>query len=298
MSKLWNAITVGAFDGVHLGHQEIINRLRSKAEEISAQSTIVTIWPHPSHVIGTKPLRLINSLEEKKFLLKKSGVDNIIVLPFTYDFSRIDSATFIREFLIKQFGMKYFLVGYNHHFGNDRLGDINTIKQYGRQLGFEVEKAGPVEVNGEKISSTKIRQAILEGNIRSANGFLGYNFFLSGIVNRGQMLGRTIGFPTANIQIDYDYKLHPRDGVYAVKVELNNTLYNGMLNIGHRPTVNTDKLLKTIEAHILDFDRDIYDHSIKVHFVARIRDEIRFDSIENLKQQLTKDKLQAKNLLI
>lgn len=298
MRKVWSAITVGAFDGVHLGHQGIISRLRSKAEELAIQSTIVTIWPHPSHVIGTKPLRLINTLEEKKFLLSKTGVDNIIVLPFTHDFSRIESAAFIREFLINQFGMKYFLVGYNHHFGSDRLGDINIIRQFGQQLGFEVEKAGPVEVNGEKISSTKIRQAILEGNIYTANTFLGYNFCLSGIVNRGQMLGRTIGFPTANIQIDYDYKLIPRDGVYAVKVELNNTLYNGMLNIGHRPTVNTDKLLKTIEAHILDFDSDIYGHTIKVHFVERIRDEIRFDSLDNLKKQLAQDKLHAKKLLI
>jgi riboflavin kinase/FMN adenylyltransferase len=286
-------ITVGAFDGVHRGHQAILKRLVNKAKEISAEPLVVSFWPHPSHVIGSKPLRLINTLEEKKYLIRSHGIDKLEIIPFTPDFSKLSALNFIKTYLIEQFSMKYFLVGYNHHFGNDRLGDINIIKQYGRELDFDVEKAGPVEINEEKISSTKIRQAITEGNVELANSYLGYPFFLSGIVSRGRMLGRTIGFPTANIQIDYDYKLLPRDGVYAVKVELDKKIYDGMLNIGHRPTVNSDKLLKTIEAHIIDFDEDIYGHPITVHFEKRIRDEIKFPDLDSLKKQLANDKLQV-----
>lgn len=295
--KTETVVTVGAFDGVHLGHHSILHRLINKAKEISAEPMVVSFWPHPSHIIGSKPLRLINTLEEKKFLIQKFGVEKIVIIPFTHEFSNINALKFIKDYLIGQFGMKYFLVGYNHHFGNDRLGDFNLLKQYGHELGFEVEKAGPVEIKGEKISSTKIRQAIAEGNVTLANTFLGYNYFLSGTVARGQMLGRTLGYPTANIQTDYDYKLLPHDGVYAVRVELDGKIYNAMLNIGHRPTVNTDKLLKTIEAHIIGFDRDIYGQSMKVHFVKRIRDEIKFTSLDSLKMQLANDKIQALNFL-
>lgn len=290
-------VTVGAFDGVHRGHQAILRRLVSKAKEISAEPLVVSFWPHPSHVIGSKPLRLINTLEEKKHLIGSHGIEKLVIIPFTPDFSKLSALDFIKNYLIGQFSMKYFLVGYNHHFGNDRLGDINVLKQYGKELGFEVEKAGPVEIGDEKISSTKIRQALLDGNVELANSYLGYTFFLNGIVSRGQMLGRTIGYPTANIQIDYDYKLLPHDGVYAVKVEIEGKYYKGMLNIGHRPTVNTDKLLKTIEAHIIDFDQDIYGHQITVHFVKRIRDEIKFPDLDSLKAQLANDKLQVINFL-
>ncbi len=290
-------VTVGAFDGVHRGHQAILHRLVSKGREISAHPVVVSFWPHPSHVIGSKPLRLINTLEEKKQLIRSHGIEKLVIIPFTPDFSQLSALGFIKNYLIEQFSMKYFLVGYNHHFGNDRLGDINIIKQYGKELGFEVEKAGSVEIGDEKISSTKIRQALTEGNVELANTYLGYTFFLSGIVSRGQMLGRTIGFPTANVQIDYDYKLLPRDGVYAVNVEIEGKFYKGMLNIGHRPTVNTDKLLKTIEAHIIDFDQDIYGHQITIHFVKRVRDEIKFPNLDSLKSQLANDKLQVINFL-
>lgn len=289
-------ITVGAFDGVHLGHREILHKLKNKAKELSLQTVVVTFWPHPSHVIG-KPLILINTLEEKRNLIKAQGIDEIIILPFTHEFSKINSHSFIKEYLIDQFGMKYFLIGYNHHFGSDRQGDIHVIRQYGHQYGFEVEKASPVEVEGEKISSTKIRHLLLEGKIETANLYLGYTYYLTGNVVKGQMLGRTIGFPTANIQVE-EYKLIPKDGVYAVKVRVSGKEYPGMLNIGHRPTVNKGAPKKTIEVHLLDFNSDIYDCTVEVEFIKRLRDEVKFPNLEELKNQLSKDMIQVKEILL
>ena len=287
-------VTVGAFDGVHRGHKEILSRLIKKAEEMNVTSLVVTFWPHPSHIIGHKPLRLINTLDEKKALIEAHGVEKVVVLPFTHEFAKINSLSFIRDYLIDQFKMKYFLLGYNHHFGSDRQGDFNVIKEYGMHYGFDVEKAVPVEINGEKISSTKIRHAISEGNIELANLYLGYNYFITGIIVEGQMLGRTIGFPTANVNIQEEHKLLPKDGVYAVKVEISGKIYSGMLNIGHRPTVNKEKNLKTIEVHILDFNEDIYNQNIKVGFFSRIRDETKFAGIEILKEQLMNDMLRTR----
>ncbi|HEX3009444.1 MAG TPA: riboflavin biosynthesis protein RibF [Bacteroidales bacterium] len=292
-----SVITVGAFDGVHRGHQDILARLKAKAKELSATSLVITFWPHPSHVLGSKPLKLINTLDEKKGLIQQSGVDKVIVIPFTLEFSRMDSFTFIKEYLIEQFGMKFFLLGYNHHFGSDRQNDIHVIKEFGIQHGFEAIKADPVEISGEKVSSTKIRHALAEGNIELANSFLGYQFFITGNVGRGQMLGRTIGFPTANIAVGDEHKLIPKDGVYAVRTEINGTMFNGMLNIGHRPTVNKDKLHKTIEVNIFDFDSDIYDEPVSVFFVKRIRDEVKFNGIESLRMQLANDRIRALEIL-
>lgn len=297
-SKLSNSfITVGAFDGVHRGHQEILQKLRSKALELSGKAVVVTFWPHPSHILGNKPLMLINTLEEKKKLIHSFGIDQVIVLPFTHEFSRINSHDFIKNYLIEQFGMKYFLVGYNHHFGSDRQNDIHVIKHYGQQYGFDVEKASPIEVEGERISSTKIRHALTEGRIEVANQYLGYNYYLSGKVMKGQMLGRTIGFPTANIGVEEQFKLIPKDGVYAANVKIGEHSLTGMLNIGHRPTVNKDAMHKTIEVHILDFDQDIYDKDIKVEFTHRLRDEVKFKDLGELKNQLTRDMQQVRKLL-
>lgn len=289
-------VTVGAFDGVHLGHQEILHRLTSKARELAAESLVITFWPHPSHVLG-RPLKLINTLEEKKQLLLARGIDHLEVLPFTHEFAKMDSAAFIKEYLIDRFHMKFLLLGYNHHFGSDRQGDINVIKEIGHKYGFKAEKAGPVEIKGEKISSSKIRHALAEGHLDTANEFLGYDFFLNGTVVRGQELGRTIGFPTANIGIDDENKLLPRDGVYAVRVKIKNNTLKGMLNIGYRPTVNREKHHKTIEVHILDFEDDIYGQPIRVSFIKRIRDEIKFSGIENLKSQLENDKIRVMDYL-
>jgi riboflavin kinase/FMN adenylyltransferase len=188
-------------------------------------------------------------------------------------------------------------LGYNHHFGSDRQGDINVIKEFGHKLGFEAEKAGPIEMNGEKVSSSKIRHALSEGHLDLANNFLGYEYFLRGTVGRGQELGRTIGFPTANIEVDDETKLLPRDGVYAVKVKINAKIFKGMLNIGYRPTVNREKHHKTIEVHILDFNENIYGLPIQVSFIKHIRDEIKFSGIENLKAQLMNDKIRVMDCL-
>jgi riboflavin kinase/FMN adenylyltransferase len=296
--KLSNSfITVGAFDGVHRGHQEILQMLKSKAQEKFGKPVVVTFWPHPSHVIGAKPLMLLNTLEEKKNLIRSFGINEVIVLPFTYEFSRINSHDFIKNYLIEQFGMKYFLVGYNHHFGSDRQNDIHILKHYGNEYGFDVEKASPIEVDGDRISSTKIRHAITEGKLDLANLYLGYNYYLGGKVVKGQMLGRTIGFPTANVQVEDEFKIIPKDGVYAAKVKIGEKTYPGMLNIGHRPTVNKDILHKTIEVHILDFNKDIYEHHIKVEFVHRLRDEVKFKDIVELKNQLFRDMQQVRKIL-
>jgi riboflavin kinase/FMN adenylyltransferase len=292
-----SVITIGAFDGVHRGHQDILARLKAKAQELAATSLVITFWPHPSHVLGSKPLKLINTLDEKKRLIQQSGVDKVVVIPFTLEFSRMDSFTFIKEYLIEQFGMKFFLLGYNHHFGSDRQNDIHVIKEFGIQHGFEATKAEPVEISGEKVSSTKIRHALTEGNVELANSFLGYQFFITGNVGRGQMLGRTIGFPTANIVVDDEHKLIPKDGVYAVRTEINGKIFSGMLNIGHRPTVNKDKLHKTIEVNIFDFNDDIYEESVRVFFVKRIRDEVKFNGIESLRIQLANDRIRALEIL-
>lgn len=291
-------ITVGAFDGVHLGHQEILKKLKSTATQVNGTAVVLSFWPHPRHVLqSVDALKLLNTREEKRQLLSEHGVDYLIEIPFSSEFASIDAKTFIRDYLVERYKMHYFLVGYNHHFGKDRLGNFEQIRKFAIEYGFETGQVPPLEIEGEKVSSTKVRNAINHGNVKLANKFLGYPYSLSGTVMKGQMLGRTIGFPTANVAVPESFKLIPKDGVYAVLLKYKGNEFKGMLNIGHRPTVNKDIHSKTIEVHIFDFNQDIYGEQVTVSFVDRIRDEVKFSSLDNLKANLHQDMVNAKAIL-
>ncbi len=290
-------VTTGTFDGVHKGHQTIINRLKEIAVKEKGEVVVITFEPHPRIVIyNDSSIRLINSLPEKIDLLEKAGVDHLLVIPFTKEFSRTTSIDFIRNILVGKIGTKKLVIGYNHYFGRNREGSFSHLKEYGPIYGFDVEEIPAQEIDNVDISSTKIRDAIEKGEVRLANSYLGHDFTILGKVVEGNKRGRAIGFPTANIAVDASYKIIPSLGVYAVRVSIDNKFYNGMLNIGKRPTVSdTDTI--SIEANVFDFVGDLYGKEIKVSFHSRIRDERKFDSIDKLKEQLQKDKNNCKKIL-
>jgi len=291
-------VTVGIFDGVHRGHRFLIDRLRGKAHELNGESVIITLWPHPRVVLNkdTGNLRYLNSIDEKKELLEQSGVDHLIILPFTKEFAGQDSCSFINNYLVKKLSINYLLVGFDHKFGKDREGDYERLKLCAKEYGFGIEQIAPREIDSQKISSSLIRELLLTKELIEANQFLGYNYFLKGKVTNGNQVGREIGFPTANIEPEDPHKLIPADGVYAVFVNINNEKHQGMLNIGYRPTMESNDLRKSIEVNIFNFDKNIYNEDIYVEFVARLRNEKKFQNIEQLTQQLIIDKQQALNL--
>jgi len=285
-------ITIGTFDGVHLGHQKIIKRLVELKEKQGGETLLFTFAPHPRKVLfpEQKDLKLITTTEEKCELLKKFGIDNVLVFPFTKEFSQMNADRYISEIIAQGLKTKTLVIGYDHRFGSNREGNIDTLKQYSSQFNFEVEEISAQEINQLNVSSTRIRKAIEEGDIDVANEFLGYSFFVTGTVVKGKQLGRTIGYPTANIQIIDPDKLIPKIGVYAVNVEHNNKRYKGMLNVGVNPTTDTDNKIK-IEVNIFDFEKEIYGDGIKVEFVKRIRNEEKFANLDELKQALANDKI-------
>ncbi len=285
-------ITIGTFDGVHLGHQKIIKRLVELKEKQGGETLLFTFAPHPRKVLfpEQKDLKLITTTEEKCELLKQFGIDNVLVFPFTKEFSQMNADNYISEIIAKGLKTKTLVIGYDHRFGSNREGNIDTLKQYSTQFNFDVEEISAQEINQLNVSSTRIRKAIEEGDIDVANEFLGYSFFVTGTVIKGKQLGRTIGYPTANIQVQDEDKLIPKIGVYAVNVEHNNKRYKGMLNVGVNPTTDTDNKIK-IEVNIFDFDKEIYGDAIKVEFVKRIRNEEKFANLDELKQALANDKI-------
>ncbi|GAB7088669.1 bifunctional riboflavin kinase/FAD synthetase [Marinifilum fragile] len=291
-SALNPVVTIGTFDGVHLGHRKVIRRLQELAHKVNGETVIFTFYPHPRLVLSEENngLRLINTLEEKKVLLEAAGIDHLVIYPFTKEFSKLSYVEFVEQILVKQLGMKYLVVGYDHRFGHNREGKYEDLKVFADQLNFKIERQDVLNMDAINISSTKIRKAIGEGDIRTANKYLGYRFFIKGDVVNGKKIGHKIGFPTANIDPQESYKLVPKDGVYAVKVDVDDKRYLGMLNIGVRPTVNNQLDNRSIEVHILDFDQDIYYKNITIHFYQRIRNEQFFASIDDLKAQLAKDK--------
>ena len=292
-------ITLGYFDGVHRGHNYLLKALVNRAREKNGESVVVTFFPHPRFVLSEdySDLTFLTSPDEKKWLLEKAGIDNLIIVPFTHEFSKKEACDFIKEVLVDSLGMECLIVGFNHHFGRDRGGDFSTLSECALKYGFQIEKVEGVSYGETKISSTTIREALKIGELEEANQMLGYNYFLNGTIVEGNRIGRSIGFPTANIKPEYDNKLIPGRGVYAVEVIVAKTVYKGMLNIGIRPTVNSSSEPMSIEVNLFDFNEDIYDINVTLVFRYRMRDEIKFDGLEQLVEQLRKDKEQALRLL-
>lgn len=286
--------TLGTFDGVHIGHTKIIERLL-KASSADEESLVLTFFPHPRMVLQKESdIKLLNTIEERSQLLEKAGLQNLIIHPFDQAFSRLTAEEFVKNILVDVFNIKKIIIGHDHRFGRNRTANIDDLILYGKEYGFDVEQISAQEIDEVSISSTKIRNALNEGKIELANEYLGYNYFFSGTVIHGKKLGRTIGFPTANLKISESYKLIPAQGVYAVHCFVADQKVNGMLNIGTNPTVAGQDL--SIEAHLFDFESDLYDQQIKVELVKRIRDEKKFASVEALKIQLAEDKIFAKQL--
>lgn len=288
-------LTVGIFDGVHLGHRYILEKLKERARQLDGASVVLTLWPHPRVVLNQEGnhFKLLNTLEEKKGLLEEAGIDHLVILPFTIQFSRLSSDDFIREILVDRCRISHLVVGYNHRFGHDREGDFERLKDCAGVYGFGIEQLKAFHGASGKISSTRIRDLLLAGDIRSANRMLGWDYGFSGNVVGGSKLGSSIGFPTANITLDEEYKLLPADGVYAVKAELKGSWFRGMMNMGSRPTVNDDPENKTMEVHLFDFNRNIYSERIRISYLARLRDERKFRDIEALRIQLAADRERA-----
>ncbi len=297
--KVANAVvTTGTFDGVHKGHRSILNRLIETAKKEQGISVLLTFFPHPRMVLQPEnDLKLINTIEEKIDLLEEAGLDVLIIQPFTKAFSRTSSLEFVRDILVNTLGTKKLVIGYDHHFGRNREGSFEHLKEFGPIYGFEVEEIPAQDIEEVNISSTKIRTALEEGNVELANSYLGSQFSLSGEVVHGKKLGRTLGFPTANLWVSESYKLIPATGIYAVYVHFNGQIHKGMLNIGYRPTINERIKDLSIEVHLFDFDEDLYEKEIRIQLVKRIRDEKQFDDLDALKSELAKDQNKAIHFL-
>ncbi|RIW15604.1 bifunctional riboflavin kinase/FAD synthetase [Algoriphagus lacus] len=297
-SPVRNAVvTSGTFDGVHLGHQKILNRIREIATAIDGETVLITFWPHPRLVLypNEHNLRLLSTFEEKTKLLRQFGIDHLITIPFTKEFSQMTSEEFIRRVLMEKLKTKKLVIGYDHRFGKNREGSFEYLKANSAEFGFELEEISRQDVDEIGVSSTKIRKALESGDVKTAVTYLGRPYELNGLVIKGQQIGRSIGFPTANIHIPNDYKLIPKDGVYAVETMVDGILYKAMLNIGNRPTVDGSK--KTVEANLFDFHGDLYDKQITVYFHEFLREERKFENLEALKNQLIQDQKTAKALL-
>ena len=287
-------LTIGSFDGVHIGHQQIIKRLCQKAKEEEGQSILVTFHPHPRLVLGPRrgPVKLLSTLAEKAQLLEHYGVENLVVVSFTRAFAEQSADEYIEQFLIHHFHPKYIIIGYDHKYGKGRQGNLLYLKKFEAKHQFKVEEISKQEVAQIAVSSTKIRKAISQGNVAQARQLLGHPFKLSGSVVQGRQIGSKIGFPTANIMVSNPHKIIPADGTYAVRVRYNSQTYKGMLYIGNRPTVHAN-LKKTIEVNIFDFEKSIYKQELQVEFMEYLRATVKFDDLESLKQQLGRDKKAA-----
>ena len=286
-------VTSGTFDGLHLGHQKILNRLQELAKSKGGETVLLTYWPHPRLVLqpNSNSLRLLSTFSEKINLLREMGIDHLIILPFTEEFSQMSSEEFIGKILVDKIQTKTLVIGYDHKFGKNREGSFEYLQAHSNLFGFEIEEISRQDVDELGVSSTKIRNALTQGDIKTATKYLGRPYEISGLIVLGQQIGRSIGFPTANIKVEDQYKLLPRDGAYAVHVQVKGIRYKAMLNIGDRPTVEGDK--KTIEAHLINFQGDLYGLELTIYFEAFLREEKKFDSLEALKNQLMLDREQA-----
>lgn len=291
-SKEPTVITIGTFDGVHIGHQKIVKRLIKAAKLEGLKSVILTFFPHPRMVLQKDSnIKLINTIDERHNILNALGLDFLLIKKFTKEFSRLSAEDFVKQILVDKLHAKKVIIGYDHRFGRNRNANIDDLKRFGIEYNFEVEEISVQDINDVAVSSTKIRKALIDGDIIKANTFLGYNFMITGVVVKGKGLGRQLGFSTANIKVKEDYKLIPKYGSYIVSSIINNKKIFGMLNIGINPTVDGNS--ESIEVHFFNFNKDIYNKTIQIDLLKRIRDEEKFESLEALKKQLEKDKKTA-----
>lgn len=287
-NKRPSVVTIGTFDGVHIGHKEIINQLVKTAQEDDLDAVILTFFPHPRMVLQKESgIKLINTIDERRTLLAETELDHLIIHSFTKEFSRLTALEFVRDILVQRLNAKKIIIGYDHRFGRNREATIEDLKEFGETFDFEVIEIGAQQLNEVSVSSTKIRRALEDGDCKTAHAYLGYPFMLNGTVVKGKSIGKTLNFPTANLHIEEDYKIIPKIGVYVVQAEISGEKVYGITNIGTNPTLGG--IIKTIETYFLDFKGDLYDQELKIEFLKRIRDEKNFDSVEELKEAIQED---------
>ncbi len=291
--------TIGIFDGVHSGHRFILDHLKNQARAHGGETVVVTFWPHPRIVLNKElhDFKLLHTKEEKILEMERYGIDNLVIIPFDREIATLTACDFVQEYLVNRLGVEVLLVGYDNRFGKDRKGDPEGLEMCAEKNKYRIEKLPEFQSEHGTVSSTSIRESILKGNLVAAREMLGYHFYLAGSIVEGNHIGRQMGFPTANIHPQDPYKLIPMNGVYAIRCELRGETFNGMLNIGFRPTIDSAMAVKTIEAHLFDVTGDFYDEEVVIHFVKRVRDEMKFSGLDALKQQLQKDKAIIQGLL-
>ena len=283
-----SVVTIGTFDGVHKGHQKVFNKVINASKQSNLSSVVLTFFPHPRIILNKyNDIKMIDTLDEKIDHLEKIGIDHLVIHPFDKKFSLLSADQFIKDYLVEKLKLKHIIIGYDHRFGKGREASITDLKEYSSEFNFVVDEIDAQEIEKIAISSTKIRKSINEGDLETTRVYLGRFFSLTGKVVKGDGLGKQIDYPTANIKIEENYKIIPKDGVYYIKTTIDNKLYNGMMNIGHRPTIGSKE--KSIEVNLFNFNRDIYDKIISINVIKKIRDEKKFSSIEALKAQLAKD---------
>lgn len=289
-------VTIGTFDGVHAGHRKIIERLVNSAKANNLDSVVLTFFPHPRMVLQKESgIQLINTIGERRQLLEQTGIDHLVVHPFTHQFSRLTAREFVRDILVNRLKAKKIIIGYDHRFGRNRTADINDLKRFGEEFGFEVEEINQQDVEEVAVSSTKIRNALLEGRVERANMYLQHPFCLTGEIIKGRGIGKDLGFPTANLEVKEDYKLIPKNGVYVISTHIEGERVYGMMNIGTNPTVGGKE--KTIESYFFDVDRNLYGKTLQIELLVRIRDEKKFGSVDDLKHAMKQDQVFSKQYL-
>lgn len=295
-SKKKTIVTIGTFDGVHIGHKSILKKLKKRTNNGQYESVVLTFFPHPRMVLNQESnIKLINTIEEKTNLLESFGIDSLIIHPFDSAFSNLSAEEFVKNILVDQLNVHEIIIGYDHRFGKNRSADINDLINFGKEYDFLVDQIGAKEIDEIAVSSTKIRKALQDGDIKLANQYLGYSYFFSGKVIEGKQIGRTIGFPTANIELQESYKMLPKNGVYVVSSKIDDVLYYGMMNIGKNPTIGENE--QSIEVHFFEFNQDLYKKTIEISILTNIREEIKFNTINDLRNQLEHDKKYSINYI-